>query len=283
MKLQRPLLSLLLLPFFLCAPAATQAVTCATFASPGWSLTYDPNAILAATTSSSITVTCTRQAGDAKTLTLTVAANSGLQPAGTINQAAAASGSLLQYNNYADAAYALTFGTAGSTLPMTLAFGGVGSSTSATATFYARLPAGQIGATAGTYSDTVTLTLSNGAIAVATTTFPVTVTVNPYCAISTPPGTISLSYTSFQSSAATGSTGFTATCTNALPYTIGLDATTGTLLGLSYTLSAPAGAYAGTGLPQSYTINASVAAGQSGTCATASCTGTVTHTLIITY
>lgn len=269
----------------LCLPTqAAHAVTCATFSSPGWSVIYDPNALVATTTTSSVSVTCTRQAGDGKNMTLALAANSGLQPAGAANQARAASGALVQYNNYTNAAYTLVWGTAGSTIPVALAFaGGVGATASATVAFYARIPAGQIGATAGTYSDTVTMTLNNGAVPVSTATFPVTATINPYCAISTPPGAITLNYTSFQNTAATGSTTFAATCSNGLPYTLSLDATSGTLLGLTYTLSVPAATYSGTGLAQSYAINAAIAAGQAGTCATATCTGTATRTLTITY
>jgi len=283
LRLRPYLLSSMLVPFGLCMHQTAQAVTCATFSSPGWSATYDPNVVLATSTSSSVTVTCTRQKGDTKNVTLTVAANSGMQPAGAINLAKAPSGSLLQYNDYTDAAYTLIWGTGGSTLPVPLAFGGVGSTATATVAFYARIPAGQVGVTAGLFTDIVSLTLNNGATAVSTTTFPVTVTVNANCAISTPPGAVTLNYTSFQNTPATGSTTFAATCTNALPYTLSLDATSGTLLGLTYTLSVPAGTYTGTGLPQSYVINGAIAAGQAGTCATATCTGTATRTLTITY
>ncbi len=75
-------LPLLLLIAALCLPVQAHAVTCTTFSSPGWSLTYDPFSAVAATTTSSVTVTCTRQAGDLRNTTLTVAANSGMQPAG---------------------------------------------------------------------------------------------------------------------------------------------------------------------------------------------------------
>ncbi len=280
----RPLLTPLILTGALCLNALpAHAVTCATFSSPGWSLTYDPQAALAATTTSSVTVTCTRQAGDAKNTTLTVAANSGIQPLGAINQAKTAAGSLLQYNNYTDAAYTLVWGTAGSTLSVPLVFGAIGTTATATVAFYARIPAGQVTAAAGTYSDLVTMTLNKGATVVSTTTFPVTVIINPVCTISTPPGAIALSYASFQGTNALGSTSFAATCTNALPYTLSLDVTSGTLLGLTYTLAVPTGTYSGTGLPQSYTINAAIAAGQAGTCATAACTASATHTLTITY
>ncbi len=274
----------LILACTLLSPNA-HAVTCATFSSPGWAVVYDPMAALAATTTSSVTVTCTRQTGDPKSLTLTVAANNGLQPAGTINQAALLPpGSLVQYDNYTDAAHTLVWGTGGSTLSIPLAFGpGQGATATATVAYYASIPAGQTAAAAGTYSDTVAMTLNNGATVVATATFNTTVTVNPVCTISTPPGSLVFNYTSFQAATATASTSFAARCTNALPYTLSLDATAASLLGLNYTLAVPAGTYTGTGLPQAYTINGSIAAGQAGTCATAACTGTASHTLTITY
>jgi len=39
----------------------------------------------------------------------------------------------------------------------------------------------------------------------------------------------------------------------------------------------------GNGLTQNYTINGSIAGGQAGTCATATCSGSQTRTLTITY
>ncbi len=277
------ILPLLLSLIALCLPAQARAVTCATFSSPGWSLTYDPFSALAATTTSSVTVTCTRQTGDLRKTTLTVTANSGMQPTGTINQAKTASGALLQYNNYTDAAYTLVFGTGGSTLSVPLVFGTVGSTATLTVAFYARIPAGQISAPAGTYTDLVTMTLKKGTTVVTTGTFPVTATINPSCAVTTPPGAINLNYTSLQTTSSTASTSFAARCTNALPYTLSLDATSGMLLGLTYTLAVPAGTFTGTGVAQSYLINAGIAPRQAGTCATATCTGSVTHSVTITY
>jgi spore coat protein U-like protein len=279
-------MSLIILIGALCLQLhAAHAVTCSTFSSPGWSVTYDPNAAPANTTTSSVNITCTRQSGDHDSVTLTVAANSGMQPTGTINQAKTASGSLIQYNNYTDAAHTLVWGTGGSTLSIPFSFGsgGPGATATATATFYAMIPAGQTTASNGIYNDIVTMTLLQSGAIVATGTFLVTAIINPYCAISTPPGTIAFSYASFQNTSATGSTSFAATCTNTLPYTISLDATSGTLLGLNYTLSAPAGTYTGTGLAQSYVINGTIAARQGGTCASAACTGSAAHTLTITY
>jgi hypothetical protein len=64
--------------------------------------------------------------------------------------------------------------------------------------------------------------------------------------------------------------------------------TTGTLIGLDYTLAlSPAGGTGGGtggGSPESiHTITGTMAAGQAGTCAVGACTATQSHTLTITY
>ena len=132
---------------------------------------------------------------------------------------------------------------------------------------------------AGTYTDTVTMTPSIGTPA----TFPVTIVTPASCNISSPPDTVSFSYTSFQSTPASASTSFTTTCSNNLPYTMALDATSGVLVGVNYTLSLSASSATGTGLAQSFTIAGSIAVGQAGTCSGASCSATAARTLTISY
>ena len=127
----------------LAAAQTAQAVSCATFSSPGWSLTYDPFAAVAATTTSTVNLTCTRQTGDPRNVTLTITANSGLNP-GAANQALlAGSGALLQYGNYTDAADTLVWNSGGNSLSITLSFGGIGSTASGSVPFDANIPAGQ--------------------------------------------------------------------------------------------------------------------------------------------
>jgi hypothetical protein len=62
-----------------------------------------------------------------------------------------------------------------------------------------------------------------------------------------------------------------------------LDATSGTLVGLTYGVALSQSAATGTGVAQTFSINGTIAAGQSGTCATGSCSGSATRTLTITY
>ena len=109
----------------------------------------------------------------------------------------------------------------------------------------------------------------------------VTITSNT-SQISVPPGDVNFTYTSFQASTASASSSFGVRCTTALPYTMALDATSGTLLGLSYSLALSASG-SGTGATQSYNINGSMAANQAGTCGTGVCTGSQTRTLTLTW
>jgi len=135
---------------------------------------------------------------------------------------------------------------------------------------------------------TIALTLGAGSASAATagpSSFNVKVTLTPSCSITLAPADVVFTYASFQggSSTATGG-GFKVKCTNGLSYTVGLDATTGTVIGLNYSLTAPAGTQTGSGADQDLTIGGTMAAGQSGTCAgPAACTGSDIRTVTITY
>jgi hypothetical protein len=124
--------------------------------------------------------------------------------------------------------------------------------------------------------------------ATAAGNFDVNITLTSVCLLTTSAATTDLNfaYSSFQggAQAATGGA-FSLRCTNGLtPTSFALDSTTVTdaATNLTYTLTLPT-PLAGTGLAQTYTM----AAGQSGTCATASCTNTASankqRTLTITY
>jgi hypothetical protein len=115
--------------------------------------------------------------------------------------------------------------------------------------------------------------------------FNVTVTLTPSCSISQAPNDVAFTYTSFQGAASTATGGdFKVKCTNGLAYTLGLDATSGAVIGLNYTLTPPAASQTGTGADQTFAIGGTMASGQSGTCAgPAACSGTSVRTLTVTY
>jgi spore coat protein U-like protein len=155
-------------------------------------------------------------------------------------------------------------------------------------TFYICVPTGQNPA-AGTYTGTVTLTAADPTV-LATTTFLVSIITPASCTFSTTPGPVAFTYTAFQAGTASGSTTFGATCTNALPYTMALDATSGVVSGLNYslvlrnfadTMNETGGT--GTGLAQMYRIKGTMPGGQAGTCLSGSCAGSDPRTLTITY
>lgn len=125
----------------------------------------------------------------------------------------------------------------------------------------------------------------NASAVTAAQTFNVTATLTSGCTVSTP-SAVAFTYTSFQASAATATGGaFSVTCTSSLPYSLSVSAASGTVVGLSYTLSVPTGTLTGSGVAQSYTVGGSMIAGQAGVCATSAtpCTGSNTHTLTVTY
>lgn len=106
-----------------------------------------------------------------------------------------------------------------------------------------------------------------------TATFPVNITLNTACKITTAPGAVSFSYTSFQpaASALTAPGGsFGVTCTNSLIYTVALDAAgsyTDASTNLAYTLALSSAGGTGSGVEKSYTISGDMPAGQAGSCA----------------
>ena len=87
-----------------------------------------------------------------------------------------------------------------------------------------------------------------------------------------------------RASTATGGA-FGVRCTNTLPYTMSLDATSGTVIGLAYTLGLSASSGTGAGLTgASYSVTGNMASGQSGDCATtAICSGTQARVLTVSY
>lgn len=118
--------------------------------------------------------------------------------------------------------------------------------------------------------------------ATVTGNFNVTVTLTSACTV-TAPANVAFTYTSFQGAIANSTGGgFTLSCTNTLPYALSLDVSTNTVIGLVYALTLPANGN-GTGAGQALAITGTMAAGQGGTCAVASCSGTQARVLTVTY
>jgi len=246
----------------------------------------------------SVIVTCVKSGnGGAKTVSGTVTLTYGNYPSpATQNRAFYAPNNYINYGIYSSTGICTTKWSSG---PFSATFaGGGGATIPTTLSYYGCVPSTQtvLLAAPGTYTDTVTATLaitSGNATITGTNpqSLPVSILVPASCSISSAPGTITFNYTSF-GLAANSNTSFTLTCNNTLNYTLSLDANSGTLLGLSYSLllstlnsggSNTLGSVS-SGIAQTFYINGAIAAGQSGTCATMpSCTATAAHSLYITY
>ena len=272
------------------AAGANAAITCS-ISSNGWLGGYNPAA--ATVVQTSFTVSCTSSAaGDPSSVSYTVSSNNGVNANGINNRAFLSGSSYIKYDDYVDGSCASQW-KGNTTFAGTINFGGVGTVTKTT-TFWGCIGAGQTGLTAGTYTDSVTVTLSYGPTpqSTATTTFPVTIVTPATCSVSTVPGNVAFgAYVAF-GSALSASTGFGATCSNNLPYTLSVSPTSGTIAGIAYTLllqnaapvmSGTSLSVTGSGVQQSYTVNGSMAAGQAGICAAGTCSATVPHTLTLSY
>ena len=273
---------------------ASAAITC-TVSSSGFTSVYSPTVATANDSQGSFTVSCLRTdlANDPTTLNYTLQANDGANAQGGKNYArnGAGNSNRVEYELYRDAAYAGVWGaTTATAFSGTVNFGSaLTAAASHTQTFYARIPALQ-NVTAKTFPDTVTVTLCSATGVCAGTPYgaigllAVAVITTTSCQLSTPPANMSFSYTSFQIGASLATTGYAVRCTNGVSYRATLDATSGSLLGLNYTLSlGTPGSVNANGLPQNHTINGSIAGGQSGACATGTCANSQQRVLTITY
>ena len=263
-------------------------LSCALGPVSGFSLAYSASSPSMLVATGTVALNCTKTGTNIDTRYYELGASSGLNALGSQLRASSGTG-FLNYGLYRDASLANAWGeTTGNRLAGAVT---TASSTLVNVSFWFAVPASHW-VSSGTYTDTVTVFLYQGPQPMpatvdsspTTASFSVTLSVISQCTLSAPPGTLLLSYTSFQSAASTASTNFAVTCTNGLPYTASLDASSGTLLGLTYSLSiSPAGTRTGTGVAQGLSIVGTLAPGQSGICSAGSCTASDTRTLTITY
>ena len=266
------------------ATSAFAAISCSVSVTPV-SVVYDPTVATENITTGTVTVSCTRAISDPTTFNYTVAANNGLQPTGATNRVQLGVNRYL-YELYRTAPY--VNGNRWQTNVATRISGtvnfGAALAASDSKSFDLRVPGSQTVVPAGIYTDSVTVTMRNsGGTTINTSAFGVTVITTNSCQLSTPLGNINFNYASFQVTAAAANTTFRARCTSGLPYTLALDATSGSLLGLNYSLSLSSTSTTGTGVAQLFTINGAIAAGQAGTCAGATCSGSQGRTITVTY
>jgi spore coat protein U-like protein len=258
--------------------AASAAITC-NITSPGVLLAYPANSapVIAQT---SFTVTCVRTlASDPTSINYSITVNNGLNPNG-INNRAFSGTNVMRYDVYRDAGCSTTWKGSQSISDSITTLSGFTPVSKATP-YWGCVVTAQAPA-AGTYTDTVTMTLSYGT-STANNTFPVSISTPATCNVTTPPTSLAFGTYVAMGPAVNASSNFAVTCTTYLPYTMSLDAPAGVIAGLQYNVSLSSTAATGTGAVQTHTINGSVPAGQAGTCAGATCGGSQTRTLMITY
>ncbi len=276
---------LILLCLLLGTAGAHAAINC-TVSSPGFASAYDPLTAGNTVVQSSFTISCTRLATDATSVNYQIGADNGLYKLGkNTNQALLISGppSYVAYDIYKDSGCATQWKAGGGArISGTFTFPAGALSSSLTQTYYGCIFAGQTGLPAGFYSDTVSMTLVYGG-STFSNSFGVQISTGTTCAVSSPPATLAFGAYVAYGGALGASTSFGATCTNLLPYTMAVSPTMGTIAGVVYDLTLSAASATGSGFQQNYLINGNMAAGQAGTCALGSCSGTVPHTLTLSY
>lgn len=272
---------------------AIAAYTCSVTAT-SISTVYSPTVATVNESTGSYTITCSRLGSDPASFNYTLDANNGLQPAGNQNRVRfGAPANRYNYEPYRNPGCNGEWrNTNGTDINGTFSFG---ASLTATFTgpFYLCVPGSQPVDPAGTYTDTVTVTLREDRPGfdplLATSTFGVLVITTNSCQINVPPGAMTFNYTSFQGAPAAASNAFGVRCTTGLFYTMSLDATNvlDNAVNLNYTLALSATTANGNGITQNYAVNGTMAAGQGGLCATGICTNALstnkTRTLTVTY
>ena len=279
----------LCLGLWLISPVAQAGpFACAVSSASGISLVYDPISPTQTVGMGTVAITCTKSGSNTDTVYYELGLSGGVNLSGSQSRALNGA-SAIAYNTWRDVGNSQVWNDISSNRIK----GSLTSTTSSTVylNYYISVPSAQnVGA--GTYLDTQTAKLYQGiSAALAATsmsptvqTFGVSLAVAGKCALSSPPGNVNFQYTSFQTTASLASTSFAVTCMSNTTYDMSLDSTSGSLLGLNYSLSlSKTGVQTGNGLAQSATINGSMASGQSGTCSGAACTASQVRTLTITY
>jgi hypothetical protein len=279
--------------------ASSQALAGAfcSVSSLGFSSAYVPGNLAMNITSASFDVTCT--AGPKKSnVQYQIAVDNGMNALGTQNRSTLA-GSFINYSLASDGACMNAWkGAADLPNPRAKLSLAANQTVTTTYTFFGCIPGGQaVLPPEGTYTDMVSMTFSTanasggGASSFTGGSLPVNILSPASCSFTSPPTSMVFAYTSFSPVDVLANSAFAMRCTRLLPFSIDLDATAGTIVGLNYSLllnTAAAGgtptlASVGTGIVQSFYINGTIAAGQGGTCTSAFCSGTQTRTLTVTY
>jgi spore coat protein U-like protein len=276
------------------ASSAWAVINC-TVTATDISTSYVPTNASATVVAGSYTVNCTRLSTDPSSINYDLQANNGANPTGGSNNRIRLGTTSFFYNYELYRSSTISNANRWQLAPSrrftgTVSFTGAALIAShGPIPFFVNIPAPQTEDPAGSYTDRVTMTLQedgNGnRLLDGASGFNVDINTVRRCVFSTPATALNFTYTSFQTTAAspTAASTFQVRCTRQAPYTVALDATTDVLLGLQYNLTLSPTSATGNSANQSFTINGTIPAGQAGTCATNTCTGTQQRTLTISY
>lgn len=280
------------------APSSFAAYSCNVTATPSGMLLYYSTSANTSDAAGTVTLNCTRLTTDSATLGYRLLIDNGNNTS-PVNRATGQARGLntqvastfINYGIFRNTAYSQTWDApaTGTTNVVTgsITFSGSNTSASLTRAFYLRVPSGQSTVPAGVYTDAPLVWAcypnATGCTNTASAPIEVTIGVGNQCIFNSTPGSINLNYPAFSATNQTASTNFIMRCTNALPYTLAISPTGGTIAGLTYTLALDSSSVTGTGLAQTRTITATMPSGQSGTCTVGTCSGSVTHTVTVTY
>ena len=290
-----------MMPKVLCAAAlvagalmiseARAALSCTIMAAPP-TITgaYDPAGNL--DLQGSFTINCTRAKQD-KDWTVWVGLN---QSTAQALAKAPPYADTLSYGVYTDAARSIRWmdGVSGGATTV-LPFSGSVTAASVNMPFYMRAPAGQQDKAAGTYQDTLTATLrltDSLGQQLGSTTLTTEATTAKNCSVGVAPIAYNVSYQAFRSTPLVDSSqSVSVTCSKGTQVNLSLDQTTGVIspIGLTYGLTFPGASSSTTGTsstgaaPQSFGLVLTLPAGQAGTCASGTCSGTATRQITVTY
>ena len=241
----------------------------------------------------SVTVNCTRTTGDPTSQVLYIGIDQGEDPAGR-DMTRQTGTERLRYFIYRNSGPAQQWTQGAGRAPGTGSNGGLqftlnfgaGTSASANYPYYFQVRSG-ITRSAGIYDDVLLtaflrLNSPSGAL-IASGDFTANVSILSQCYLSSTPLPLTLNYVSFSPTARSASAPFGVSCTLSTPYTMALDASSGTLLGLNYTLALSSTTATGTGFGQSHSVTGTISANQAGTCATGTCAASQPRTVTISY
>ncbi|MFW5431627.1 MAG: spore coat protein U domain-containing protein [Methylophilaceae bacterium] len=264
--------------------SAQAAITCTRPSSTGVSTAFATGGTFPNVTQGTVSFSCTRgNAGDATNVLLR--ANNGRNRSGSQNRAKRG-GNFINYELYKNSGCSGVWSNgnaAAMSVPLNTT---VGIAQPQTVSFWGCILTEPV-VPAATYTDRVNVRVRNN-----TNTgnlsrgrnMNIRITNNASCAITSIGNVTFGTYIALRTTPLIAPTAnIVMNCTTNLPYTMALDATSGVIAGLNYTLGLSTTNTTGTGPGQTHTITGTMPANQAGTCPTGVCAATQSRTLTITY